>query len=212
MQWAPGQKNRSADGPFNGSFDRSSSRNSSYNSPYNSRPNFRKNSRYVGSSENNQNRQSYNRDNNRNRGHQQNTQYDQRNGFQNRYDKNQDRNRFDNRKRPNKFQHHRNQPRAQVIFKSTNQNHAATTNNMFNPCSHKPWIAWDILLVMSNVTGISGNLCNKCPKRLTEQNSSYSNYFNAISHFTLNSRAPGGPVTVNLQQFMTVLISHTSFR
>ena len=47
--------------------------------------------------------------------------------------------------------------------------------------------------VMSSVTG---NLCNKCPKWLVEQNSSYSDYFNAISGFTLNSRAPGGPVTI----------------
>ena len=44
--------------------------------------------------------------------------------------------------------------------------------------SHKPWIAWDILLVILSVTG---NLCNKCPKRLVEQNSSYSDYFNVIS-------------------------------
>ena len=62
----------------------------------------------------------------------------------------------------------------------------------FIPCSHKPWIAWDILFVMSSVTG---NLCNKCPKWLIEQNSSYSDSFNAISGFTSNSRAPGGPVT-----------------
>ena len=55
-------------------------------------------------------------------------------------------------------------------------------------CSH----ILDILLVMSSVTG---NLCNKCPKWLVEQNSSYSDYFNAISGFTSNSRAPGGPVT-----------------
>ena len=52
---------------------------------------------------------------------------------------------------------------------------------------------WDILLVMSSVTG---NLCNKCPKWLVEQNSSYSDYFNAISGFTSNSRAPVGPVTL----------------
>ena len=51
---------------------------------------------------------------------------------------------------------------------------------------------WDILLVMSSVIG---NLCNKCPKWLVKQNSSYSDYFNAISGFTSNSRAPGGPVT-----------------
>ena len=30
-------------------------------------------------------------------------------------------------------------------------------------------IAWDILLVL---TSVAGNLCNKCPKRLLEQNSS----------------------------------------
>ena len=46
--------------------------------------------------------------------------------------------------------------------------------------------------VMSTVTG---NLCNKCPNWLVEQISSYSDYFNAISGFTSNSRAPGDPVT-----------------
>ena len=30
-------------------------------------------------------------------------------------------------------------------------------------------MAWDILLVL---TSVAGNLCNKCPKRLLEQNSS----------------------------------------
>ena len=49
---------------------------------------------------------------------------------------------------------------------------------------------------MSNVTGITGNLCNKCPKQLVKQISSYSDYFNVISGFTSNSRAPGGPVIV----------------
>ena len=39
-------------------------------------------------------------------------------------------------------------------------------------------IAWDILLVIITV---AGNLCNKCPKQLLKQNSSYSDYFNAIS-------------------------------
>ena len=39
-------------------------------------------------------------------------------------------------------------------------------------------IAWDILLVL---TSVAGNLCNKCPKQLPEQNSSYSDYFNAMS-------------------------------
>ena len=52
--------------------------------------------------------------------------------------------------------------------------------------------------VMSSVTG---NLCNKCPKQLVKQNSSYSDYFNVISGFTSNSRAPGGPVTENLYNF-----------
>ena len=69
---------------------------------------------------------------------------------------------------------------------------------------------WDVLHVMSNVTGITGNhvtgitgnLCNKCPKRLVEQNSSYSDYFNVISGFTLNSRAPGGPVTLTLNKIL----------
>ena len=38
------------------------------------------------------------------------------------YDNNQDRNRFDNRRRPNKYQHHRNQHKAQVIFEFSDQN------------------------------------------------------------------------------------------
>ena len=114
--------NRSADGSFNRSFDRSSSNsrnnsyNSSYNSSQNSRPNFRNSSGYQ-SSDSNQSRQNFNRDNNRSRGYQQNNQYDQRNGFQNRYDNN----RFNNRRQPNKYQHHKNQPKAQVIFEYTNQ-------------------------------------------------------------------------------------------
>ena len=37
-------------------------------------------------------------------------------------DNNQDRNRFDNRRRPNKYQHHRNQHKAQVIFEFSDQN------------------------------------------------------------------------------------------
>ena len=44
-------------------------------------------------------------------------------------------------------------------------------------CDAQP-IAWDILLILASVVG---KLCNKCPKRLLEQNSSYSDYFNAIS-------------------------------
>ena len=39
-------------------------------------------------------------------------------------------------------------------------------------------IAWDILLVLITV---EGNLCNKYPKWLLKRNSSYSDYFNAIS-------------------------------
>ena len=44
-------------------------------------------------------------------------------------------------------------------------------------CDDQP-IAWDILLIL---TSVAGKLCNKCPKRLLKQNSSYSDYFNAIS-------------------------------
>ena len=75
----------------------------------------------------------------------------------------------------------------------------------------KSVLTWDILLVMSNVTGISRNLGNKCPKWLVEQNSGYSDYFNVISGFISNSRAPGGPVTltpgysVNMK-FLTVAL------
>ena len=113
--------NRSTDGSHNGSFDRSGSRNSSLNSSYNSRPSYRNNS-YPNNSDS-YNRQGYNRDNNRNRGYQPNNRYDQKNqSYQNRYDNNQDRYRYDNRWRPNKYQHHRNQPKAQIIFKYSDQN------------------------------------------------------------------------------------------
>ena len=115
--------NRSGDGSLNGSLEGFSSRNSSHNSSFNSRPNYRNNNSYSNNSDCSHNRQGYNRDNNRNRGYQQNPRYDQRNqNFQNRYDNNQDRNRFDNRRLPNKYQHYRNQPRAQIIFKYTDQN------------------------------------------------------------------------------------------
>ena len=114
--------NRSGDGSLNGSFDRSSSRNSSLNSSYNSRPNYRNNNGYP-SSNDSYNRQGYNKDNNRNRGYQHNPRYEQRNQcYQNGYDNNQDRNRFNNRRRLNKYQHHRNQPKAQIIFEYTDQN------------------------------------------------------------------------------------------
>ena len=87
-------------------------------------------------------------------------------------------------------------PVIQLIYSSSVEAHLLwKCCYMLIPCSHKPWIAWDVLHVMSNVTGISGNLCNKCPKWLVEQISSYSDYFNVISGFTLNSRALGGPVT-----------------
>ena len=111
--------NRSGDGSFNGSFDRCSSRNSSLNSSYNSRPNYRNN--YPNNDS--YSRQGYNRDNNRNREYQHNPRYEQRsNNYQNRYENNQDRNRFDNRRKPNKYQHHRNQLKAQIIFEYTDQN------------------------------------------------------------------------------------------
>ena len=48
-----------------------------------------------------------------------------------------------------------------------------TVSKYVDTCSHKAWIAWDILLV---ILSVSGNLCNKCPKWLLEQNSSYSDY------------------------------------
>ena len=114
--------NRSGDRSLNGSFNRSSSRNSSHNSSFNSRPNYRNNNGYPNSNDSH-NRQDYNRDNNRNRGYQYNPRYDQRNQiYQNRYDNNQDRKRFDNRRHPNKYQYYRNQPKAQIIFKYTDQN------------------------------------------------------------------------------------------
>ena len=53
-------------------------------------------------------------------------------------------------------------------------------------------IAWDILLTL---TSVAGNLCNKCPKWLLEQNSSYSDYFKCDLWSLSNSRAPGDPVT-----------------
>ena len=113
--------NRSGDGSFNGSFDRSSSRNNSFNSPNNSRSNYRNNS-YPNNNDS-YNRQGYNRDNNRNRGYQHNPRYEQRSqNYQNRYDNNQDRNRFDYRRRPNKYQHSRNQPKAQIVSEFSYQN------------------------------------------------------------------------------------------
>ena len=113
--------NRSTDGSHNGSFDRSGSRNSSLNSSYNSRPSYRNNT-YSNNSDT-YNRHGYNRDNNRNRGYQSNNRYNQKSqSYQNRYDNNQDRYRYDNRWRPNKYQHHRNQPKAQIIFEYSDQN------------------------------------------------------------------------------------------
>ena len=113
--------NRSRDGSFNRSFDRSSSRNNSFNSPNNSRSSYRNNS-YPNNNDS-YNRHGYNRDNNRNRGYQHNPRYEQRSqNYQNSYDNNQDRNRFDNRRRPNKYQHHRNQPKAQIVFEFSDQN------------------------------------------------------------------------------------------
>ena len=56
-------------------------------------------------------------------------------------------------------------------------------------------MTWNVLHVISNVTGITGKLCNKCPKRQVIQNCSSSDSFNAISGFTSNKRAPGSPVT-----------------
>ena len=38
-------------------------------------------------------------------------------------------------------------------------------------------------------------LCNKCPSGKSSENCSYSDFSCAISGFTSNSRAPGGPVT-----------------
>ena len=52
-------------------------------------------------------------------------------------------------------------------------------------------IASDILLVL---TIVAGNLCNKCPKRLLEQNSSYSDYFNVVS---MEQQSPRRPVDIN---------------
>ena len=113
--------NRSGDGFWNSSFDRSSQRNNSFNSSQNSRSNYKGNS--YSNNEDSQNRQGFNRDNSRNRGYQQQPRYEQRNqNYQNSYENNQDRNRFDNRRRLNKYQHHRNQHKAQVIFEFSDQN------------------------------------------------------------------------------------------
>ena len=113
--------NRSRDRSWNSSFDRSSSRNNSLKSSQNSRSNYRDHS--YSSNNNSYNRQGYNRDNSNSRGYQQQPRYEQRNqNYQNRYDNNKDRIRFDNRRRPNKYQHHRNQHKAQVIFKFSDQN------------------------------------------------------------------------------------------
>ena len=52
---------------------------------------------------------------------------------------------------------------------------------------------------MWHLNNRSCEICNKCPKWLIGKNSSYSDYFNATSGFTSNSRAPGGPVTITKQ-------------
>ena len=148
--------NRSGDGSFNGSFDRSSSRNSSLNSSYNSRSNYRNNS-YPNNNDS-YNRQGYNRDNNRNRGYQHNPRYKKRShNYQNRYDSNQDRNRFDNRRKPYKYQHHRNQPKAQIIFQYTDQNLMEMMHMVrgFINCNSMPfsaaWAYYGKVLVLANV-------------------------------------------------------------
>ena len=113
--------NRSRDGSWNSSFDKSSQRNNSFNSSQNSRSNYKSNS--YSNNEDSQNRQGFNRDNSRNRGYQQQPRYEQRNqNYLNRYENNQDRKRFDNRRIPSKYQHHRNQHKAQVIFEFSDQN------------------------------------------------------------------------------------------
>ena len=112
---------RSGDRSWNNSFDKPSQRNNSFNSSHSSRSNYRDNS--YSSSEDNQNRQGFHRDNTRSKGYQQTPRHDQRNQhYQYRYNNNQDRNRFDNRRRPNKYQHHKNQHKAQVIFEFSDQN------------------------------------------------------------------------------------------
>ena len=113
--------NRSGDRSWNNSFDKPPQRNNPFNPSHSSRSNYRDNS--YSSSEDNQNRQGFHRDNTRNKGYQQKPRHDQRNQHhQYRYNNNQDRNRFDNRRRPNIYQHHRNQHKAQVIFEFSDQN------------------------------------------------------------------------------------------
>ena len=112
---------RSGDRSWNNSFDKPSQRNNSLNSSHNSRSNYRDNN--YSSNEDNQNRQGFHRDNTRSKGYQHTPRHNQRNQhYQYRYDNNQDRNRFDNRRRPNKYQHHKSQHKAQVIFEFSDQN------------------------------------------------------------------------------------------
>ena len=114
--------NRSGDRSFNGSFDRSSSRKQLLQTLQIILDLVTETTSYPNNNDT-YNRQGYNRDNNRNRGYQHNPRYEQRSqNYQNRYDNNQDRNRFDNRRRPNKYQHHRNQPKAQIVFEFSDQN------------------------------------------------------------------------------------------
>ena len=83
--------NRSGDRSWNNSFDKPSQKNNSFNSSYSSRSNYRDNN--YSSSEDNQNRQGFQRDYTRSKGYQQTPRYDQRNQhYQYRYDNNQDRN------------------------------------------------------------------------------------------------------------------------
>ena len=112
---------RSGDRSWNNSFDKPSQRNNSLNSSHSSRSNYTDNN--YSSNEDNQNTQGFHRENTRSKGYQQTPRHYQRNQHcQYRYDNNQDRNRFDDRRRPNKYQHHKSQHKAQVIFEFSDQN------------------------------------------------------------------------------------------
>ena len=50
------------------------------------------------------------------------------------------------------------------------------------------------------MSSVTGNLCNKCPKQLIEQSSSYSDYFNAIS-VSIEQQSPRRPCDIILKYY-----------
>ena len=117
---------RSGNKSFDRSFDRSSSRSGSQNSSFNSRSGFRSNnSSFNSSNSSTQGRSSFGQKPN----NQGNSFQPRNNTYQNRFEGQQgngynrnNNNRFEARRLRTKFNHSRSTPKAQVIFKYTDQN------------------------------------------------------------------------------------------